>query len=248
MPMSLESLPDGWRRFGGGRRWRCAAPRYLCEVDDDGNTPNYLSAAATVRGIRRIRAFYLGRLEFGVMDERGTALDALVANSLAESGGTVPSPLDTRELRDVYARQIGTDAGAKLDHVVRYVADRARMLERREPGYVDPVRTPSRVSLGAHQVLVSTALGLSSQPAREGPIADLVCRVPAESLFAATLAIRYFNRSYARHSNEPPLMAATYNAGSPVLDTRNAWHLRQYGNHVDRWVAYYNTSRLITAA
>ncbi len=168
---------------------------------------------------------------------------------MAESLGAVPSPLSTAELRAVYDGATGGDPGAKLDAVVHHVAARAKMLERREPGYGNPVSTPSRVSLGAHQVLVSTALGLV--PRAPGPavdrveaIADVVCRVPAESLFAADLAIRYFNRARGLHHDELPLMAATYNAGSPHPDPTNRWNLRQYGNHVDRWIAYYNTSRM----
>ena len=35
-----------------------------------------------------------------------------------------------------------------------------------------------------------------------------------------------------------------YNAGSPRPAPGNPWSLRQYGDHVDCWVQYYNTSRL----
>jgi len=129
------------------------------------------------------------------------------------------------------------------------VSGEARYLERREPGYVDPITTPGRVSVGAHHVLVSTALGLRPSPPRDPrlrteAIVDLVCRIPAESLEAAALAVAYLVRSHGQHRNQPPLVAATYNAGSPRADRTNEWNLRQYGAHVDRWVAYYNTSRL----
>jgi hypothetical protein len=192
--------------------------------------------------------FYGGKVRLGVLDALSTGLDLLVANAMAESLGTVPSPISSRSLRETYERAIG-GRGERLASVVLRVHDEARYLERREPGYVDPVTTPGRVSVGAHHVLVSTALDLRGvsrrDPAvREEAIADIVCRIPAESLEAATLAIAYLVRSYGQHLNQPPLVAATYNAGSPRPDTTNPWNLRQFGAHVDRWVAYYNTSRL----
>ena len=249
--MSLISLADGWKRFGSGRRWRCIGARYLCEVDDPGNTPNYVRMSSTVTKIRRIKAFYTGRLRLGLLDQSGNGIDLIIANSLAESFGTVPSPLSTAQLREVYHTAVGIDPGVKLDEVVRYVAGHAKFLERREPGYVNPVNTPQRVSVGSHHVLLSTARALlpsrSDAPLerRIAETADLACRIPAESLYAAEMAIRYLNGAHGKHLNEPPLIAATYNAGSPRPDGRNPWNLRQYGNHVDRWVAYYNTSRMI---
>jgi len=133
------------------------------------------------------------------------------------------------------------------------VADHARFLERREPGYVNPLNTPQKVSMGAHHVLISTARALLPSPSRAAaPLerrimetTELVCRIPAESLYAAEMAIRYLNDAYSKHLNQPPLIAATYNAGSPRPDARNPWNLRQYGNHIDRWVAYYNTCRML---
>lgn len=248
--MSLESISDGWMRFGSGRRWRCVGPKYFCEVDDPGNVPNFCRIALTVSKLRRIRGVYEGRLVFGQIDQFGTGLDILIANSMTESFGTVPSPLSTSELRNTFSMATGIDPGIKLDEVIRFIAMRAKYLERREPAYVDPISTPQRVSVGAHHVLISTARSLIPSGAntlRENDlneITDLVCRIPSQSLFAADLAIRYFNRLYAKHLNQPPLLAATYNAGAPRFDSSNLWKLKQYGNHVDRWVAYYNTSRM----
>jgi hypothetical protein len=249
--MSLIFLPENWKRFGSGRKWRCVGPRYLCEVDDPGNTPNYVNVTDAVLKIRRIKAFYMPRIKGGMLDENRTALDILIANAMAESLGSVPSPMSTSELRGVYSRARGMDSGVKLDAVVRYVAMKSKYLERREPGYVNPVTSPQRVSVGSHHVLISTARSLLSFPANE-PIerciaetVDLICQLPAESLYAAELAIRYFNKAYSKHLNQPPLLAATYNAGSPRPDPGNIWNLKQYGKHIDRWVAFYNTSRMV---
>lgn len=247
--MSLARLPDNWLCFGGGRRWRCASARYLCEVDDAGAVPTYAHLPQVMSKLRRIKAFYQGRVALGQLDQFGTGIDVLVANALTESLGSVPSPISTAELRQVYASAAGNDCGVKLDSVVRHVAMAGKYLERREPGYVDPVATPGRFSAGAHHVLISTALGLQggqrlTPEQRVAAIVDLVLRLPAESLYAAELAVRYFNNSYARHFNQPPLLAACYNAGSPRFTAANPWRLVQYGEHLDRWIRYYNTSRL----
>jgi hypothetical protein len=249
--MSLISLPDGWKRFGSGRKWRCVGSNYLCEVDDPGHTPNYVKTSSIVTKIRRIKSFYAGRLKMGILDQFGNGIDIMVANSLAESLGTVPSPLETSRLREVYKSATGSDPGIKLDEVVRYVANHAKFLERREPGYVTPISTAQKVSIGSHHVLISTARALlpsrTNAPLerRIAETTDLVCRIPSESLYAAEMAICYLNDAYYKHLNQPPLIAATYNAGSPREDSRNVWNLHQYNNHVDRWVAYYNTSRMI---
>ncbi|HLF85859.1 MAG TPA: hypothetical protein VI584_02130, partial [Nitrospiria bacterium] len=182
--MSLISLADNWKQFGHGRKWRCIGPRYICEVDDPRNTPNYIRISDTASKIRRIKSVYAGRIKLGLLDEMGTGLDILVANSLTESFGTVPSPISTQELRNVNNNAIGIDPGVKLDEVIRYVAVKARYLERREPGYVNPVNTPGRISAGAHHVLISTARSLIPSPAntpleqRISEITDLICRLP----------------------------------------------------------------------
>lgn len=249
--MSLTRLPDGWMQFGEGGRWRCVGPDFFCEVSLAGNSPNYLKVPGTVAKLRRIKSVYRGRLRLGLLDQMGTGIDILAANAMAESFGTVPSPLSKKELLEVYQRAAGSDPGVKLGEVVRHISDAAKFLERREPGYVNPLATPSRVSVGAHHVLISTALSLTSagmaggQQAKGASTVDLICRIPSESLYAAELAVAYFNRAYSKHENQPPLLAAAYNAGTPRPDPSNPWNLKQYGQHIDRWVAYYNTSRMI---
>ncbi|HZX31703.1 MAG TPA: hypothetical protein VFF03_10150 [Rhodocyclaceae bacterium] len=250
--MALQQLDDGWFRFGAGKKWRCTSSRYLCEVGTPGNVPDYMHLSKSVAAIRRVKAAYRGRLELGTLDEFGYGLDVLVANSFTESLGNVPTKLTEAGLKGVYAKGTGGQ-GDKLDQVVRYIsgAGGQKYLERREPGYVNPLNTPSRVSVGAHHVLISTALGLTGKKAPKGSLAeaaaitDLTCRLPGDDLYAAGLAIKYFNREYGKHRNQPPLLAASYNAGSPRLTTQNNWNLVQYGAHIDRWVAFFNTSRQI---
>src|SRR3569623_160009 len=173
-PMSLARLQDEWLCYGSGRRWRCCADtRYVCEVDDAETAPDYSHLPHVMSKLRRIKAFYAGRVALGRLDEFGTGLDILVANALTESLGSVPSPLNSDELRRVYHAATGSGCGIKLDAVVRHVALRAK------------------------------------------------------------------------HFNQPPLLAACYNAGSPRPAPANPWNLVQYGEHIDRWLRYYNTSRRI---
>src|SRR3569623_650257 len=209
-PMSLARLQDEWLCYGSGRRWRCCADtRYVCEVAAAETAPDYSHLPHVMSKLRRIKAVYAGRVALGRLDEFGTGLDILVANALTESLGSVPSPLNSDELRRVYHTATGSGCGIKLDAVVRHVALRAKYLERREPGYVNPVNTSGRVSLGAHHMLIETALCLQGR------------------------------------NVSPPVLAACYNAGSPRPAPANPWNLVQYGEHIDRWLRYYNTSRRI---
>lgn len=248
----LTKLENDWFRFAAGKKWRAKPPLYLCEVDFENNVPSFIHIASTVSIVRRVKMFYHGKIMAGILDEKGTAIDILVANAMTESLGTVPSPLEYNELRNVLNKAVGINAGIKLNEVVKYISSRksTRYLERREPGYINPINTPGRISLGSHHMLISTALELIRKRNEnhdrtncEGQIIELCLSLPSQSIKAAQLAIDYLNRHYAKHQNHLPLIAATYNAGSPRYTSSNPWNLVQYGQHIDRWIAYYNTSR-----
>ncbi len=247
--MSLQKLADNWLSFSGGLKWRCVAPHYFCEVQNAGNIPVY-SDAQTLAAIRQVRNFYMSRVSgLGVLDASGYGIDVLVANSFAESGGKVPSPLNTTDLQKVLDNATGNNIGAKLDGVARYVQNdrRTKALVRFEPGYKNPINTPGKVSLGAQQQLVSTAAwlqGINGAPT-DAQVQNLVLKMPTDSKFTATLAATYFNKSYSKHNNQPPLMAACYNAGSLRESNDNPWKLRCTNNHIDRWVKYFNMSRSV---
>lgn len=245
--MSLELRDNGWKSFAGGRIWRCGPENgWRMETEGEGHYPAYSGMPAVVAKIRRIRSFYAGRISPGMLDSNGTALDILAANAMTESYGTVPSPLEYRDLRLIYENSAGLTPGDRLLDVVRHISATAKALVRREPGFINPVATPNRISLGSHHMLLSTALELTGPGTtanRVERIVELALKLPSESLFAADLAIRYMNRSHGRHRNEPPLIAASYNAGSPRPDPSNPWNLKQYGDHLGRWIAFYNTSR-----
>lgn len=239
----LQRLADDWRSYAGGRRWRCRGPAYLCEVDDAGRVPSLLKQPGIAERVRRIRAFYAGRLALGRLDQFSTGLDVLVANAMTESYGTVPSPLEVADLNRLLDRQPELPLDLRLDRLLRDIgADaRSRWLVRREPGYASPATTPARVSVGAHHMLLSTAQALPSQ--RTQVLREQVVQLAANSLHSAQRAVEYLNENAARHEGELPLIAATYNAGRPRQTDGNLWHLVQYGEHIDRWLGYYNASR-----
>lgn len=245
----LEQLGDGWFRFAGGRRWRVRNPDYLCEVDDPGNIPSLYREHGIPDRLRRVRAFYAGRLNFGSLDRDGNALDILVANAMTESYGTVPSPLDRKDLERTLDAHPELPLDIRLDQLLRGIgAEKAtRWLVRREPGYTTPIKTPGRVSVGAHHMLLATARGLPSQVRRGLPqdegIREQIVRLAAESLYSAGLAVEYLNAAAAMHQGQLPMIAATYNAGRPRFTAANDWRLVQYGEHINRWIGYYNASR-----
>ena len=250
--MSLVFLNNGWKRFDNGRLWRCIAPHFIVELDREDYSPNYLNLHSTLSSIRKIKSFYTGKLSLGTLDVNRNGIDIIVANAMAESSGAVPTEFSYDELNNVYKNSSGLTVGDKLVVVVDYVKLRNKSLVRKEPGYIDPISTPSKLSMGAHQCLISTALNLTgmygfnkSSVKYTDTVKELIFKLPSTSAFAAQLAIKYFNDTYSRHQNEPPLLAAIYNAGSLKPNASNVWNLKQYGNHLDRWVAFYNTSRLL---
>jgi hypothetical protein len=247
--MSLISHDNGWKSFDSGRIWRCQGARgWLLELDREGNTPSYFNLHSTVNKIRSIHNYYTGRISLGILDSNGTGLDLITANAMAESLGSILSQIKYDELVTRFQDDSTLLTGDCLNEVVEFIIQNDKFLVRKEPGYINPIQTPGRISLGAHHMLLSTALdvlGVVSALNKESQIADLVLKLPTDTIYSAELAVKYLNRAYSKHLNEPPLVAATYNAGSPRPDQSNAWNLRQYGNHIDRWTAFYNTSRLL---
>jgi hypothetical protein len=220
-------------------------------VDRENNIPSYQHLRVSVDKVRNVRSFYAGKLSFANLNANGTALDLLTANAMTESFGSVPSVWSYNELKTRYTQSTRAYAGDRLNEVLDTVRAKEKFLVRKEPGYVNPLTTPGRVSAGSHHLLISTALDLQgkiSSPSRTTDIEDLTLRLPSQSVFAAELAIKYFIRSASKHQLNPPLMGAIYNAGSLRPDASNAWDLKQHGDHVDRWVAFYNTSRLLSGS
>jgi hypothetical protein len=110
---------------------------------------------------------------------------------------------------------------------------------REEPGYISDETTPSRVSIGCCQTLLSTARETLQRP--DLTSADL--ENPATSLMAGAA---YIASQRTLTGLDPVLVAAAYNAGGlhPEPTTTNRWGLRCYpigtGAYIDRFVLWYN--------
>ena len=248
--MSLVSLSNGWKQFGEGRRWRCVPPFWNCEVDRDDNVPSFLNLNSSVNLVSKVRAFYQGKIFSSMPDEHGNLVDLLTANAMTESFGSVPTPFNKDELAKVLKSSNERDLRLALAALVDHIMLRSKYLIRKEPGYCDPVTTPDKISVGAHHTLLSTAvetmnLPFNTEKAKVDTITGLILDLSSSSVYAAEMALRYFQKRYVKHQLEPPLMAAIYNAGSLRPSSKNPWNLVQYGEHIDRWIGYYNTSRRI---
>ncbi len=116
---------------------------------------------------------------------------------------------------------------------------------RFEPGCdrSDPERTPSRVSAGLMQTLLSTAREALNRPS-----------LRLEELYTPTISIQagaaYMWNQGRRTGFDPPLVAAAYNAGSLRRNdgVANHWKLIQYpidtAQHVDRFCHFFNAAML----
>lgn len=120
-----------------------------------------------------------------------------------------------------------TESGGRADAV------------REEPGYLDDATTPSRVSPGLMQTLISTAREALADPSLDrARLLD-----PATSLAAGAAYIRRQALRTRPTGFDPPLVAIAYNAGSLRAAT-NPWGLVQTrrgdGWHADAFCRFFN--------
>jgi putative peptidoglycan binding protein/transglycosylase-like protein with SLT domain len=114
---------------------------------------------------------------------------------------------------------------------------------RLEPGCdtTNPERTPSRVSFGLMQTLLSTAREVLKDPNLR--LDDLL--LPEVSIRAGA---GYMWRQGRQTKFDVPLVAAAYNAGGVYYNgsPNNRWRVRQYplntSHHVDRFVRFFNAA------
>ena len=64
--------------------------------------------------------------------------------------------------------------------------------------------------------------------------------------FSFQVGAKYMGSTYQRnqHHRDPPKIAAAYNAGSLRRTSSNRWHMVSTGNHIDRFVRWYNAYRV----
>ncbi|MCC6278462.1 MAG: transglycosylase SLT domain-containing protein [Oligoflexia bacterium] len=109
---------------------------------------------------------------------------------------------------------------------------------REEPGFRSDSATPSRISAGLMQTLISTA----SDTLRQSVSREWLFE-PRNSIKAGTAYIAFQSRVT---EFDPPRVAAAYNAGGVKRNNgaRNRWKMKQYpigtGEHCDRFIKFFN--------
>lgn len=109
---------------------------------------------------------------------------------------------------------------------------------RKEPGYVSDRETPHRISVGPCHLLLSTAKLTRAE------LSDL-----GTNLLAAA---KYIASQKKRTGLQPIFVAAAYNSGgiydasNPASRFHNRWHLRSYGDHLDRWADWMGDALTVT--
>lgn len=109
-----------------------------------------------------------------------------------------------------------------------------------ESNCTNPAGSSDGLSSGPMQVTASTCsalMGLSRATCRS--------RMHTSPDFSFQVGAKYMGSSYQRnqHHRDPPKIAAAYNAGSLRSTSSNRWHMVSTGNHIDRFVNWYNAYR-----
>ena len=124
----------------------------------------------------------------------------------------------------------------------RYNISRAALIATAitESGCTNPAGSSDGLSSGPTQVTASTCAAITG-------LSQSTCRARMHSNpdFSFEVAARYMASSYQRgqHGNDPPKIAAAYNAGSIRRTSANRWRMVTTGNHIDRFVNAYNAYR-----
>ena len=125
----------------------------------------------------------------------------------------------------------------------------ASCARREEPGFESDEATPSRVSVGLMQTLISTARQVLPRGTTRINAASL--EDPAISIAAGAAVIA---GAAGRTRLDPPVVACAYNAGAVYeqIGAANHWRMRQYPigtpNHADRFVTFFNQAMRLGVA
>jgi len=166
----------------------------------------------------------------------------IVANKLDYSPGrAITVPKVYQEFKSEIA-QSATEFSVPTELIVATICTESSGRSnavRIEPGWTSDQSTPSKISVGLMQTLISTAReALQNNTIDRNWLLD-----PANSIRAGTAYIH----NQARITNyDPPKVACAYNAGSLIENTGNAnrWRMKQFpigtSEHADRFVLWFN--------
>ena len=110
-----------------------------------------------------------------------------------------------------------------------------------ESNCTNPAGSSDGLSSGPMQVTGSTCAALMG-----GSRSTCKARMHSSPDYSFHVGAKYIGSSYQRsqHHRDPPKIAAAYNAGSLRKSYANRWHLVSTGNHIDRYVRWYNAYRV----
>lgn len=111
-----------------------------------------------------------------------------------------------------------------------------------ESSCTNPAGSSDGLSSGPMQVTGSTCAAVAG-----GGISSAACKTKMFTSpdFSFQIGAKYMGSSYQlkQHGNDPPKIAAAYNAGSIRQSSANRWHMVVTGTHIERFVAAYNAYR-----
>ncbi|MBL8671699.1 MAG: transglycosylase SLT domain-containing protein [Alphaproteobacteria bacterium] len=179
--------------------------------------------------------------------------DGLLIEGDTAPRGTGGPPRTVRRIWQAYGPAVSEAArtyDVPFELILATVATESRgnpNAERTEPGFISYAQTPSRVSVGLMQTLISTA----RQALRDPGIGPEALRDPATAIRAGTA---YIASQAGLTGGDPPKVACAYNAGGIYRQASqaNRWRMRQYpigtGAHADRFVAWLNDAFILFEA
>lgn len=110
-----------------------------------------------------------------------------------------------------------------------------------ESNCTNPAGSSDGLSSGPMQVTGSTCAATVSGYTS----AQCKSKMYTDPDFSFLVGAKYIASAYQRkqHGQDPPKIAAAYNAGSIRQSSANRWHMIVTGNHIDRFVGAYNAYR-----
>jgi Transglycosylase SLT domain len=221
------------------------------------------------RQLEGVRALTTEEIERAIVDDQGSDLEAAMADELPPIAAAGRGLLDPdRALHNIYGgvswrvlnqrvRVGGTAATGSVSAVrtcmnrygasIRRWADHYQLSRASvaataltESNCTNPAGSSDGLSSGPMQVTASTCsalMGLSRATCRS--------RMHTSPDFSFQVGAKYMGSSYQRnqHHRDPPKIAAAYNAGSLRKTSSNRWHMVSTGNHINRFVLWYNAYR-----
>ncbi|WP_158537197.1 lytic transglycosylase domain-containing protein [Humitalea rosea] len=164
--------------------------------------------------------------------------EGVLAEGDTEPQRTVGEPVTVRRIwRDFgpLILEASGRIGVPAELVVATIATESRgnaKASRTEPD--------GRRSVGLMQTLEGTASDMLGRTVAADELED-----PALSIEAG---VRYIFSQRDKTDFQPPLVAASYNAGSLVRDEANRWKLRSTPNHIDRFCLFFNDTVFVAKA